>query len=74
VKVYVEAQPVRDEMIGDYFNDPAFRETFQEWVNQLWIKKDETIRKMLDPDSQPDPEHPLTSSGPAPPETRSLSI
>jgi hypothetical protein len=28
---------------GDYENDPAFRETIQNWVNQLWIEKDQRI-------------------------------
>ena len=28
---------------GDYENDPQFRETIQNWVNQLWIEKDQRI-------------------------------
>ena len=28
---------------GDYENDPAFREKIQNWVNQLWIEKDQRI-------------------------------
>ncbi|MFK3798283.1 acyltransferase [Pseudomonas sp. NPDC088444] len=28
---------------GDYENDPAFREYVQEWVNRLWVEKDERI-------------------------------
>ena len=28
---------------GDYQNDPQFRETIQNWVNQLWIEKDQRI-------------------------------
>jgi hypothetical protein len=28
---------------GDYENDPAFRQTVQYWVNQLWIEKDQRI-------------------------------
>jgi len=28
---------------GDYENDPVFRETIQNWVNQLWIEKDQRI-------------------------------
>ncbi|UTL80939.1 acyltransferase [Pseudomonas putida] len=28
---------------GDYENDPAFRQTVQAWVNQLWIEKDQRI-------------------------------
>jgi 1-acyl-sn-glycerol-3-phosphate acyltransferase len=28
---------------GDYVNDPLFREKIQNWVNQLWIEKDQRI-------------------------------
>ncbi|WP_223445537.1 1-acyl-sn-glycerol-3-phosphate acyltransferase [Pseudomonas sp. BF-R-19] len=28
---------------GDYENDPLFREKVQNWVNQLWIEKDQRI-------------------------------
>lgn len=28
---------------GDYENDPAYRESVQNWVNQLWVEKDERI-------------------------------
>jgi hypothetical protein len=28
---------------GDYENDPVFRETVQNWVNRLWIEKDQRI-------------------------------
>ncbi len=28
---------------GDYENDPAFRQTVQGWVNQLWFEKDRRI-------------------------------
>lgn len=47
VKVNVEALPVTDEMIGDYFDDPDFRAGFQAWVNDLWVEKDAVIRDML---------------------------
>jgi hypothetical protein len=31
---------------GDYENDPEFRETIQNWVNQLWIEKDRRIQAL----------------------------
>ncbi|MFJ4055447.1 acyltransferase [Pseudomonas putida] len=31
---------------GDYENDPAFRQTVQAWVNQLWIEKDQRIERL----------------------------
>jgi len=40
--------PVTDEIIGDYFNDPEFRNSFQAWVNTLWVEKDKTIQSVQD--------------------------
>ena len=48
VIVNVEALPITDEIIGDYFNDPEFRNNFQEWVNTLWVEKNKTIQNMLE--------------------------
>ncbi len=31
---------------GDYENDPAFRQTVQAWVNQLWTEKDQRIEQL----------------------------
>ena len=31
---------------GDYENDPAFRQTVQAWVNQLWLEKDQRIERL----------------------------
>ncbi|WP_060477405.1 acyltransferase [Pseudomonas monteilii] len=31
---------------GDYENDPAFRQTVQDWVNQLWLEKDQRIEAL----------------------------
>ena len=31
---------------GDYENDPAFRQTVQNWVNQLWREKDARITQL----------------------------
>jgi len=31
---------------GDYENDPAFRQTVQAWVNQLWLDKDQRITQL----------------------------
>ena len=33
---------------GDYENDPAFRQTVQNWVNQLWLEKDQRIDEVLE--------------------------
>ncbi|MCY1412193.1 hypothetical protein D9M71_275920 [compost metagenome] len=31
---------------GDYENDPVFRQTVQDWVNQLWHAKDARIEAL----------------------------
>lgn len=33
---------------GDYENDPVFRQTVQNWVNQLWTEKDARIAALRD--------------------------
>ncbi|HNY64780.1 MAG TPA: acyltransferase [Deltaproteobacteria bacterium] len=43
VRVHVEMLPVTPDIIGDYAKDPAFRDTFQEWLNTLWAAKDALI-------------------------------
>lgn len=47
IKIRVQTRPITKELLGDYFNDPVFRESFQEWVNDLWEKKDNTIDELL---------------------------
>ncbi|PYC26085.1 acyltransferase [Pseudomonas mosselii] len=39
-----ELDPALSE--GDYENDPAFRQTVQSWVNQLWVEKDQRIEEL----------------------------
>ncbi len=31
---------------GDYFNDPAYKAAFCEWLNQIWQEKDEKIGRL----------------------------
>lgn len=40
VHVHIRQLPITDEILGNYFDDTAFRERFQEWVNRLWEHKD----------------------------------
>jgi 1-acyl-sn-glycerol-3-phosphate acyltransferase len=47
IRVHVRRLPIMDAMRGDYENDPAFRERFQHWINQLWADKDARIEAML---------------------------
>ena len=50
VVVLVEILPVDNEIIGDYFNDEAFRVSFQNWLNQRWLKKDQVIATYHQPE------------------------
>jgi len=45
--VHVEEIPMTENLIGDYMNDPVFRDYFQKWINGLWIEKDEKLDSML---------------------------
>jgi len=46
IKVHVEEIPVTDDFIGDYVDDPVFKNTFQQWLNDLWHEKDIRIDMM----------------------------
>ena len=46
IHVEIETFDVNEEIIGDYFNDDKFKQHFQQWVNQLWLDKDEKIAEM----------------------------
>jgi len=47
IVVRVRDLPVAPELIGDYFNDKAFKEGFQHWLNELWAHKDNEIEEIL---------------------------
>jgi 1-acyl-sn-glycerol-3-phosphate acyltransferase len=46
VNVLIEKIPVTPDLIGDYVSDPVYQKHFQNWLNDLWIKKDKTFEKM----------------------------
>jgi len=47
VLVDVRERPIPRELgHGDYQNDAAFRERFQQWMNALWTEKDATIERL----------------------------
>ncbi len=48
IEVKVETLDINEEIIGDYFNDKAFKQQFQRWVNQLWVDKDATLTAMIE--------------------------
>jgi 1-acyl-sn-glycerol-3-phosphate acyltransferase len=47
IKVHVNTLPISRDLLGDYSNDPAFRQRFQIWLNRLWQEKDHDINGML---------------------------
>ncbi len=48
VTVRVRALPVPQDLVqGDYAGDPAVREAYQKWVQQLWLEKDAQIAGIL---------------------------
>ena len=49
IVVRVRSLPIpKHLMTGDYAQDPAFREAFSQWVQQLWREKDAQITALLD--------------------------
>jgi len=47
VIVHIEEKPIPAELVGgDYLGDAAFRARFQDWVHELWCRKDETIQHL----------------------------
>jgi 1-acyl-sn-glycerol-3-phosphate acyltransferase len=47
IVVRVEELPVTPDLLGDYENDRNYRIYFQNWLNELWRKKDEVIDVVL---------------------------
>ena len=48
VTVRVRALPVPHHLVqGDYAGDPAVREAYQKWVQQMWLEKDAQIEALL---------------------------
>lgn len=46
IRVHIEVIPITDLLIGDYFEDAAFRDRFQVWVNELWEAKDRRVSEL----------------------------
>ena len=54
VIVRVRSLPIPPHLVhGDYANDPAFREAFSQWVQQIWREKDAQITALLAAANQP---------------------
>jgi 1-acyl-sn-glycerol-3-phosphate acyltransferase len=54
VTVRVRTLPIPTHLlVGDYGQDPAFREQFSQWVQQLWREKDALIQSLQHPPTSP---------------------
>ena len=47
IKVRIEPLEIGQELLGDYFHDPEFRDRFQNWLNGLWREKDLLLDELL---------------------------
>ncbi|MCP3898580.1 MAG: acyltransferase [Desulfobacteraceae bacterium] len=47
VIVDLDVIPVSDALAGDFFNDNVFKDSFYNWLNNLWEEKDKKIEKLL---------------------------
>lgn len=47
IVIDVSVQPLSNEVIGDYFNNADFRESFQVWLNELWVNKNERLKTWM---------------------------
>jgi 1-acyl-sn-glycerol-3-phosphate acyltransferase len=45
ITVQIKVLPITPELVGDY-NDVAYRERFQQWINQLWQQKDQQLSEL----------------------------
>lgn len=50
IVMHIKLVPIDQEMIGDYFGDPAFKARFQNKLNAYWLEKDQAITNLLEPE------------------------
>jgi len=46
IKIHYDVLPITQEMIGNYYEDKAFRIQFQRWLNEVWEEKDQLLDRM----------------------------
>jgi RNAse (barnase) inhibitor barstar len=46
VSVRIKHIQITDNIKGNYVDDEAFKQRFQEWINKLWKEKDNTLDKL----------------------------
>ncbi len=48
VTVLIKVLPIPAAWLGDYLQDKAFRQAFQQEINQLWQEKDQQIKELIE--------------------------
>jgi len=43
----VKILPMNAALVGDYFNDEGFKNNFQQWLNDLWVNKNDLIKSWI---------------------------
>lgn len=46
IYVNIETQNIGESLSGDYVNDRTYKIQFQQWVNQLWLNKDQKMLQL----------------------------
>lgn len=46
IQVSISTQNINENYIGDYSNDKDFQANFQQWINELWVNKDQTLDEL----------------------------
>jgi 1-acyl-sn-glycerol-3-phosphate acyltransferase len=46
VIIRVKVRPITEQLMGDYFDDPQFRDNFQAWLNDTWRQKEQLIKQL----------------------------
>jgi len=46
IQVQITTQEINASYIGDYLNDKTFQTNFQQWINELWMNKDQELKEL----------------------------
>lgn len=47
IVIDVRTLQISNELIGDYFGNQQFQESFQGWINKLWLDKNERMKDLM---------------------------
>lgn len=46
ITIDVNVLPLSSELFGDYYNDQQFKQSFQAWLNDYWMNKDQKMAEL----------------------------